>query len=1493
MSTVTNYIEEVVNDAYQHTDTLIVNVQKSLLPAKIDLEYNFIRNGRYRYDNETVKDEDHLILKVEGIRDKSYFINHKADAIYRLRVDQAIAENKIYPFILFVNGIHMKWTDIIIVNDVRYTYLLLPSNPFKNRFQQIQQIKSVECIHIPFNVFYTEDRVPAPDSSYIEAFRFSSDGLLMESGKVIYYISHPALVMRDYSFADGEIKAYDLEIDHNIKLSEDNFFVFKEREYTTEDELVINRLNLLYLNGDKAKYKIKVFYRTDINSPYNIVNKFPNVQLAKDLTQGKIVNPRIDTKILNTTFNFTHDPRKSEMGNMRTNFRYMTAYDSEFLTKVYEKINVVETKAYTGAEIREKVNFFGILSMLLLKYKQKQTFVMVFCNGYLYQHNSDITYGVNTFDMPIDMRILNDNDRFEFVFFKNINNYSEIIRYTEENRFKEDEAFADDELVLYSRDPGDHGYLGKIKFNDRTWFKVDHTLDENKNVIVDDYYNGKEILYTTKNQFKYCFRKIQKDGMKIRLTPDFMASLNPKQYMVFVNGKILNRGFYRIITPARDNTFTDPYLYSRVKFNRGDKVEVYYGPIEFDDIDYSGNMKTEIVSITASKNGQLSFIIPYPFKLYSYRDDFVVFMDSVYVDPDRYTLKRGLLTFTDGTYIEKGTKLSFVFVFDECEEQESAIYINNDNGIYMETIYLPIVIDGQTKFDLGNDKYIEWLMAGNSVMVLYHGLYVPSEFWVLNKYTGVFTFAPNTFKRDDYITVVLFHVPGEIIKNTNDIIIKDDWTTTITASDLTGFPYIYYLQMPFSRLEKEGVTNILAKVTKTGENLAQARMDNYNVMISAAENRKFTGFPYTYTQQISFHSLLTNDWFTIKLKIIDNAEVLIDARLDKYKVLEDYEAGTISISTNIDNQLATKGGIQKSETVVQAKEDEQTEFDSTSITGFPINYIQKSSMKVLETYGKQQYIDKAVSYAYTLIETEMNRMDTSDFDVGEYIREGRPIFIMKNGVLLTEDVHYSLLRESNKIKFVDPLMKGDKIYIVSYSSYGKSIKSYEHNILITDKDQLVYDLYDVFGTLDDAKKRFMVYIGSIVYDPRRYTITKDCKLIFADNKGLEVGRHIRIVALYIDEERDSIYTYNYLGSSRYHNIDQVKVPFEPDTYTYDIPYPAKSDKESGFVIMVAGEILDPQRYTIDYLRQTITFVHQDDPIFTNYTEFTFVFLYDEMKTLTVTTALGDKVEDKRMTYNVPVPFPNYFQVGNNVLVFDGSILMDPERYTIDKENLLITFAEGERITGTQLRFVYVYNSNSKNIAYMDEDVTISTIRKNGYVNVNKGLLKHPLSKSLFWLFLNGKKVNLDDITNISSNMVKINKDQQSRYNLMLLSHTPEEEELKQYFKAYSNYDTLINNLNVQDLNSLFNSHILLSDTDPKFGMDYSREALVLEIVRDWYGRNNLYKGDLFANTFENNQTTDVLLGEGDDEPHSMVLDASQFFSAPLDRSNTNPDTVQR
>ena len=1875
-------IEEVVFDAYQHTDSLITDLQQSLLPTMIDLEYSFIRSGRYRYDNETFQDDDHLVLKVEGIRDKVYNITSKNEAIYKLTLDEAVNQGKIYPFLLFVNGLHLKWSDIIVVNDIRYTYLLIPSNPFKHRFVQIMEIKSVRAINLPFNIFYTENRAK-PGSGYTEIFRFNTLGKLDESGKVVYYYKHPGIEFREFSFANGDnIQGYDLNIDTNVKLTRNNFFVWKAKQFDDETPVVINKLNLFYMNGDPdTKYKVKCFYRNDVNHAYNILNKIPNIELAKNIAQGKVVNDKLDPKILNTSFDFDLKRNKNYDENIKTSFRYMTSYDSQFLTKIYEMINTVETKQYSGKEIKEKCNSFGILSMLLLKYKQKTTYVMVFHNGLLYKHYSDIVYNVNTFDMPVDVKNTKDDDVFEFVFLKNINNFSDITRYTGPfqliKNFKlntefimsngkeatedyiintienyiidnhmadkvindKEMAFDDDELVMYSRDPKDHRYKGKVTLNDRSWFKIDYELDKNKNIILDDYYSNKEVMVATKNQFKYCFRKMQKDSMKIRLTPDFMTSLNKNQYMVFVNGQLLNRSFYRLILPERNNVFSDPYIYSRVRLKKGDKVEVIYGPIEFEDLDYSGNMTTEMISITASRNGQISYHIPYPFKLYTYRNDFIVFHNGIYMDPNRYKASRGVMTITDGTAVLKDDQFTFVFIYDQCEEQNTAIYVNEENGIYSETIHIPVQIDGQTHYNLGSDRYIEYLMEGNSIMVLYHGLYVPSDYWSINRYTGVLTFAENQFKKGDFVTVVIYYMPGEVDEHTVFYSVTDDFTTDIQMSDLDGLPFTYHMAIPFSKLmttnqligdanqlpSTEYMTNLPAnidmqlpssemlsndlssirnKVINTIKELIDYRLEYnssalYNEYTSTfplkykytttvdtllkgskteAENwiREFVtdlidfidinaiadsdamsnrakevlsnlvidtattlidyrlkyqilkktenvagvknsfpivyrnsmsthslltdgradtiqntvnyitqfidatglpdlgtvstainpfdtvwtpskvkydmkwyetlsskdlpGFPYIYRMQTSIAKLIRQGGITIRNEAIQIAQQMIDNKIKRYttgvpeevsndpkytievpykitkqismkqlwndrehtlnsimvmakhivnndvktyhgattqasiisrfpyvdynqttmsrlleegkefisswaekygkylvnnrvqsfngaKVIENFSISfpfvyyyqtsfarmLVDGKTNteelaiqvgkklIDNSEITDkpyeenvGGVIKTETKITAKEDETFEFDSQGITGFPITKIIQMNTRDLLLKETDEVRNNYIALGKTMVDTELSRMDGVEFDITEYVRQGNPIFVMKNGVLMTEGVQYTLNRDANKIIFKEPLSKGDNIYMISYSSKYKAIKSFEHNITIEDPNQTKYDLYNIFGQLKNVKHRFIIYLGSVVLDSRRYYIDKDCNIIFTDTKGFEKGRTLRFVSFYLDEETKSLYTYNYVGSSRYHKIDQVSVPFEPDVFTYDIPYPERADKDSGFIIMVNGEILDPSRYTFDTYDYTITFKNWDDPIFADASEFKFIFMYDDIKTLTVTTAMGGRIEDERFKYNIPVPFPNYFEAGNSILVFDGSVLLDKERYKIDVANKIIEINEDEHIEGTQLRFVYVYNSNSRNVVEMDEDVAISTIRKQGYVMMNKSLLKHPLSKTLFWLFLNGKKVNLNEITNISTNMVRINRDQQSRYNLMLVSHTPENEELAPYFSTYSNYDTLMNNLDPEDLNEIFNIHTILSDTAPRFTMDFSKEALVMEIIRDWYGRSNLYNGDQFEMLY-NDPTgqTDVQMDPKTKDYHSMVLDAGNLFSAPLDRESTNQGISDR
>ena len=1508
MSQIFNYMAEVVNDAKQHTDSIISNVSKSLIPYYINLDYSFIRNGKYRFDNETYVDSDHLVLKVEGLKDRSFYASGKKDSIYSMNVWSAIQAEKIHPFILFVNGKHINWSEMTIVRDTRYTYLLLPKNPFKDTESQILKIRSVKYIHIPVKTFYTESGQKPPTKSYNVFLRFNQNGELTDNGRIIYYLNYPTLEIKSYSFTDGNITNYDLGIKHEIQLTENNFFIFKDRYLDFSETVTVDRFNLFNMNAKEGNYKIFVLYRTDLNVPFNTIDKFANADLVKDISQGKVVNKTIDVSLLNKEFDFDLSEKKNYEQNIRSGFKYISTYDSDFIKKVYEMNTSVETKIFTGKEIRERCNVFGLLTMLLSKFKAKDTRVLIFCNGLLYHRYSEIVYFINTFQIPIDLKTLKDNDQFEFVFLKNINNYSEIIRYTQENKFKEQNPFEDDMLLLYTRTPKEHEYAGDVEFNERSWFEVPFTVDEQGNVIVDEFYDNTELLYTAKNQFKYCYRNIQKTTLKIRLTEDFMASLNPDQYLVFVNGRILNREFYRLVMPKVDNIFTDPYLYTRVKLNPGDKVEVIYGPIDFKSIDYSGNLVTKIVSMTVKKD-QISVTIPYPFELYSYHYDFILFLNGVYVDPKRYVTQKSTLTFTDGTTILAGSQLNFTFIYDSSEEQEAYIYINNTNGIYMESVCIEVEEDGQLEFTLDEDKYIDYLMQGNSILVTYKGLYIPSEYWTLDRYNGKITFASNTFKKNEYIKVIIFHVPEELEK-AEKLIQAEKETQELTNEMLTGYPIHYTIAMDYNDMLNKGMTYSVAKTLNFAIKFIQHKE---NLLYGNAS--KITQYHFNGTVNpgdiLSWGSDLTVDKVIEKSKELLDQDRVISGLLDElpftnkhseplWEVLEANTNGTLAkvletysnlLIANLCKQTilaetsynADDKGVIAAQAKLVATENGQQVIENMTESTYPDPL---SNLDDLTIFDKEQ----AKELASESVSRTVSAMNLGYFDISKYVQDEAPIFIMKNGTMLTEGYHYTLDSIENKVTFTKPLMKDEIVYLVSYKIKNHAVKSYEHVITIDDVNKRDYDLFDYFGDLYDTKSRFIIYMGSLVLDSNRYTVDSNCVLHFNDDVLFREGMHVTIICLYVDSFTGRSKA-NAVGSSKYHNIDHVDVVFEEDTYTYPIPYP-NDDTSTEFIIMAGGILVDKSRYIINERDHTITFNQKNDLMFTNNTEFKFVFLSNETSHIHMESNTGEQMNESTRTYSIPVPYENYFEYGNNVLVFSNGVFMSEDRYTIDKENNLITLNEDEPLEGL-LSYVFVYNNSTKNVANLDEDITISTIRKNGYIFMNKDKLDHPLSKSLVWLFMNGKKVSVDDITDISSNIIKINKDQQSRYNLLMLSHTKKIDEMDSFFKAYSNYDTLINNLSTNDLDQLFNTHKILSDFEPHYDMDINKDAFVTEIVRDWYGRTGFYGGDEFKRSYnDTTRSSDIQLDPYTNEYHSMVLDASNYFAVRLDRSNTNKDPVE-
>ena len=1505
MSQAFEYMEQVVNDAIHHTDSAIDGISRTLIPYFIDVQATFIRNGRYRFDNTIIVDDEHVVLKMEGIQTKAGTITNKNDCIYTMNAWTAINSDKIYPFVLFVNGRHIAWSDITIVRDTRYTHFLIPKKPFIDSNTRALKIRSVKFVHIPIKVFYTESGQRSPNSGYQKFLRFNDNGEMMENGRFIYYLYHPALCVKSYTLTGSNIENFDLEVDHNIHLSDNNILLFKNKLLDTEDEVSIDRFNLLSLKCEDALYKLRVFYRTDVNTSFNNIDKFTNAELAKEISQGRVVNKSLDVGILNQKFDFDITSGKTYEQNIKSGFRYISSYDSSFVKKVYDMDSNVETKVFTGKEIRDRVNTFGILHMMLSKYKAKDTRVLIFCNGLLYHRYSYVVYSINHFDIPIDLEVLKDNDVFEIVFLKNINNYSCIIQYTQENKFKEQNPFEDDELLLYTRHPKDYIEHEGIELNDRSWFTVPFTVDDQGNVIVDEYYNDTNLLYTTKNQFKYCYRMINKPTVKFRLTKDFEASVNQDQYLVFVNGRILNREFYRLIYPKIDNEFTDPYIYTRIKLKPGDKIEVVYGPIEFKSLDYSGNLITKMISLTL-KNDQIGIQVPYPFKMYSYKHNFILFMNGVYVDPDRYKVVKDKLVFTDGTVMMTGNEMTFTFVYDKSEELESCIYINNVNDIYMESVSIPVESDGQTEFVLEDDKYVDYLMEGNSILVTYKGLYVPSQYWSVDQYSGVITFASNSFKSGEHLKVIIFHIPAELEK-AEKLIQTTSSTDELGADILEGYPTHYTSSMSPDKILERGAAYTVAKVM----NNALKFIDNHETSIKGSR-RDVTSYHFN-TTELTQKILEWGSEITVD-KIIENSKAMIEEERNVAELMNELPYITthpeamdaiIAASENgsLDKALKLYGnylvanlcnetilaesvydgqgiGLVKKQTKLVALEDQQQTIDDITK-----DTIQESSTDGLSILDR----DEAQIIAKDTIRRDLESINLGYFKISDYVEANSPIFVMKNGTLLKEGYHYILDGVNNRIKFTKPLQKDDIVYLLSYGVKNHVVKSYEHTITIEDQNQREYDLYEQLGDLAKPKSRFIVYMGSILLDSSRYTMDNDCILKFNDDVVLHTGMHIRIICLYVDTVSNRTEA-AISGSSRYHDMKHISIPFEDGVYTYEIPYP--EDNESDFILMCGGLLIDSDRYNVDLYDGTITFTDKTDLMFTNNTEFDFVFINDDVSHINVEVKSGDLIKDRR-TYDIPVPYENYFEYGNNVIVFNNGVLLNQDKYTINKEENTITLNEDNILEDSKLEFTFIFNNSTKNVSKIDEDITISVIRKNGYIFMNKDNLEHPLSKSLVWLFMNGKKISVNDITDISGNVLRINKDQQSRYNLLILSHTPKLEELNTFFKNYSNYDTLINNLSSEDLNMLFNNHRILNDTEPHHDMNIRKEALVTEIVRDWYGRTGYYAGTTFHKGYQDiSRASDVQFDEQTGEYHSMVADASKFFSVNVDRSNTNERTVE-
>lgn len=152
---------------------------------------------------------------------------------------------------------------------------------------------------------------------------------------------------------------------------------------------------------------------------------------------------------------------------------------------------------------------------------------------------------------------------------------------------------------------------------------------------------------------------------------------------------------------------------------------------------------------------------------------------------------------------------------------------------------------------------------------------------------------------------------------------------------------------------------------------------------------------------------------------------------------------------------------------------------------------------------------------------------------------------------------------------------------------------------------------------------------------------------------------------------------------------------------------------------------------------------------------------DKLKTISklgTVTAYTPITADNQTVFDIPIPFENYFELGNYVQVFVGSVLFDERRYSIKDNKLNLYNAEEQLSSAREITFVFWFNSTTppSNVTYAINgsyilDKSIPTRKLAGVYNgldiANPDLLASSLALSTAYVTLTEK------INSIAGNLV--------------------------------------------------------------------------------------------------------------------------------------------
>lgn len=532
---------------------------------------------------------------------------HAGKIVENVSVLELIHDHIIHPFLLFVNGRFVKWSEVFIYKDKRYQVIVVDS---KVDYTSPDGNIEAQVLQLPLSMIsYTEKREIKDDETLI--FAFNNEGYLDVSGYTRIYMKNQDLIgYIQLLLPGGNIEEDDIQVPDECQLYPSNIIIFKDNMIYPNPKISISPYNTMTVDdGVTIGLEYKMFYDKRVNVPYNIVSQIVNHNYLKN--QYLNTNPNPDwLKTLHQKFDFNFDKSKSYDENLEDFSKYMLAYDYREIIDRVKSENVHIVNGYIG----DCYNKNKVLLAYPKEYTHSNIGYMLFINGVLSNSivSSEYSYGIE-----VNLSGYTDNSIYEFIVFQNYIGEIETISIDayepDKKYFNGFWDFGNDFDLFSSRHPNELFHLTESMPDDTyyTKYRIDssqYTVSED-GISFKEFYSSKDKLRITRvPRTKFAYNKfvIQKtEDFNVHLT-NFRFCEDPTKYMVFVNGYRIESTLYRVIVPSPLTPFTDQAIYFSILLNKGDTVEVFYTPMSIVDEVHIENLDHSTESGTGVD--QLGFI---------------------------------------------------------------------------------------------------------------------------------------------------------------------------------------------------------------------------------------------------------------------------------------------------------------------------------------------------------------------------------------------------------------------------------------------------------------------------------------------------------------------------------------------------------------------------------------------------------------------------------------------------------------------------------------------------------------------------------------------------------------------------------------------------------------------------------------------------------------------------------------------------------------------